>query len=262
MKLCLLLLTCAVGSSQALPAPSIKAVVNAASGLTGAIAPGEEVSIYGTDLGPTGVLAAQILNGSYPTLLGNTQVLFGGIAAPIIAVTNGQVNAMVPFEIAGQDSIPVQVVYAGAVSAVVNITVTVAAIGIYTVDQSGTGQALAVCQNGSINGPDNLADGYIQLYVTGLGVTSPASATGQIAPVDGSSFDRSLLQLTAYIGGVSTGVEYAGAAPGFVNGVAQINIDIPANAPSGNVPLTISGLDLQSPFTFAFSQPGVTLWIR
>jgi len=50
-------------------------------------------------------------------------------------------------------------------------------------------------------------------------------------------------------------VQYAGAAPGEVAGVMQVNIQIPAGTPSGNVPvaLTIGTAASQSGVTIAVS---------
>ena len=49
-----------------------------------------------------------------------------------------------------------------------------------------------------------------------------------------------MLPVTATVGGVPATVEYYGSAPGIIYGVMQVNIRIPANAPSGpNVPIVI-----------------------
>ena len=50
-----------------------------------------------------------------------------------------------------------------------------------------------------------------------------------------------MLPVTATIGGIPATVQYYGTAPGIVYGVMQVNILIPANAPSGgSVPIQIS----------------------
>jgi uncharacterized protein (TIGR03437 family) len=45
---------------------------------------------------------------------------------------------------------------------------------------------------------------------------------------------------TATIGGQSATVQFAGAAPGLVTGVLQMNILVPMGVTGNNVPLTIS----------------------
>ena len=49
-----------------------------------------------------------------------------------------------------------------------------------------------------------------------------------------------LLPVSALIGGVPALVQFAGEAPGLVSGVLQVNVQIPANAPTGNVPIWVS----------------------
>ena len=50
-----------------------------------------------------------------------------------------------------------------------------------------------------------------------------------------------MLPVTATIGGIPATVQYYGSAPGIVYGVMQVNITVPANAPSGgNVPVQIT----------------------
>jgi uncharacterized protein (TIGR03437 family) len=60
--------------------------------------------------------------------------------------------------------------------------------------------------------------------------------------------------VTATIGGVTASVKYAGNSPGIVNGVIQVNVEIPLTAASGsNVPIVISvgGVPTQSNVTVA-----------
>ena len=62
--------------------------------------------------------------------------------------------------------------------------------------------------------------------------------------------------VTATVGGVPATVVYAGTSPGIVNGVMQVNVTIPAGAPSGNtVPIVITVGTVSS-------QAGVTLAIQ
>lgn len=83
--------------------PSIGSVVNAAS-LQPLLSPGALVAILGSRLtGPT--LSTNYGDtGSYPTTVAGTKVTFNGIAAPLLYVSPGQINAIVPFALAGQMS--------------------------------------------------------------------------------------------------------------------------------------------------------------
>ncbi len=76
------------------------------------LAPGEIVSIFssagglGPDTAASGVYDA---NGMLSTTLGGVQVLLNGTAAPLFYVQANQINAQVPYEMAGQTSVQVQV---------------------------------------------------------------------------------------------------------------------------------------------------------
>ena len=67
---------------------------------------------------------------------------------------------------------------------------------------------------------------------------------------------KPILNVTATIGGVPAQVLYAGGATGMVAGAIQVNILVPAGAPSGpSVPIVIT-------IGTATSQPGVTVAIQ
>ncbi|MCP5119407.1 MAG: hypothetical protein GY953_52060, partial [bacterium] len=91
--------------------PQLGAVVHGASQTGGPVAPGEIVAIYGTNLGPdTGVEARLTENGRLPTLVQGAQVFFGDVPAPLYYVRRDQINAQVPYEVAGLDAVEVRVV--------------------------------------------------------------------------------------------------------------------------------------------------------
>jgi uncharacterized protein (TIGR03437 family) len=225
-------------SVSAAPTPVLAAVGNVASGFIGSVSPGEEVAIYGSNFGPSTVVSATPTSGAYPTTLSNTEVLFDGTPAPVIAVTNGQINVMVPYGVSGRATTAVQVSYLGVTSAAINYTVATTVPGIYTLNQTGSGQGAILDQNLTVNGSSNPAapGSVVAVYMTGEGITSPASTTGQIAV----NLNHPVLPVTATVGGVTAQVQYAGSAPGLVYGVMQVNVQIPANAPAGSLPIVIT----------------------
>jgi len=233
------------------PTPVIAAVANAASGFVGGVSPGEEVAIYGSNFGPSTVVGATPTGGAYPTTLSNTQVLFDGTPAPIIAVTSGQVNVMVPYGVSGRASTAVQVTYLGVTSASINYNVTAAVPGIYTLNQTGSGQGAILNQNLSVNGASNPAakNSVVAIYMTGEGITSPASVTGQLAV----NLNKPVLTVTATVNGVAAQVQYAGSAPGLVYGVMQVNVLIPASTPTGtqSIVVTVGTTNSQAGVTVA-----------
>ena len=56
-------------------------------------------------------MTLQVSNGTVTNSLAGTQVLFDGVAAPMIYTLKGQVSAVVPYAVAGKTSTQVQVQY-------------------------------------------------------------------------------------------------------------------------------------------------------
>ena len=90
----------------------------------------------------------------------------------------------------------------------------------------------------SVNSASNPATrgSYIVLYGTGEGRTNPTSVEGtittSIAPIPQSIYPVTVTFGTG-TGAVAGGVFYAGETPTALAGLMQINVTIPANAPTG-----------------------------
>ncbi len=230
---------------------SIASVANAASNLTGPIAPGEVVTISGVALGPPQLVTEQVSNGMVTTSLSGTTVAFNGIAAPIIYTSAGQVSAVVPFGITGSTA-QVIVQYRGQPPAQATVPVAVAAPALFTADYSGSGQALALNQDGSTNGncPPNLPgtpvhascfptglNTLITLFITGAGQTSPGGIDGQI---QGSATASPVLPVSVKIGGVDALVLFTSGLQDTVAGITRIQAQIPGNVqPGPAVPVVV-----------------------
>lgn len=96
--------------------PAIAGVANAASFQSGSAAPGELVSVFGSNFGQNGLSAYVPENNAVPGSLGNLAVFFNGTPGAIAAVTANQVNVFVPYEVAGAPNVSVVVVADGAAS--------------------------------------------------------------------------------------------------------------------------------------------------
>ena len=245
-------------AAVATPGPQLTGVLNAGSFSAGAIAPGEVITLFGTGLGPTSGVAAQLSPSDtvFPTTLSGVQVLFDGKYPAIpYYVSAGQINAIAPFEIAGQVTTQITVSYQGGITAAFQAQVQPGAPGILTLDFSGSGQGAILNQDYSVNGKFSAAarGSTVMIYLIGAGVTYPPSTDGSITA--GQNI-LALQPVTVTIGGIPAQVQYAGGAPGAVAGLTQINAVVPANAPTGaNVPLTIQIGSWQT-------QPGVTLVVQ
>jgi uncharacterized protein (TIGR03437 family) len=231
----------------AAPLPTIKGVTNAASYATGAVSPGELVTIFGTAIGPTAAAGASTdpATGKLATTIGGVQVLFNGIAAPMIYASSTQVSAVVPYEMAPVVSPSVWIKYLGQTSNVLQLTSTTTVPGLFTQNASGSGPGAILNQDNSLNGPGNRAakGSIVQVYMTGEGQTSPPSVTGTITTATlppPQVTPAPLLAVGVTINGLPALYVYAGEAPGLVAGMMQLNVQIPANAASGDLPIVVS----------------------
>ena len=160
-------------SAMASPQPAVNAVTGGAAYDTTAVSPGEIVAIWGTGLGPAaGANLTLDSNGLVETTLGATQVFINGNPAPLIYAGAGQVNAVVPYEVASSTTANVVVVYQGNASTPFPIGIAATRPGIFTRSGSGTGQGAILNQDQSINGPSSPADrgSWVAIYATGEGI--------------------------------------------------------------------------------------------
>ena len=247
----------AVSLTVIAPLPNIDHLANSASYLAGGVAPGEIVTVFGSSLGPSIGVGAVIANGHIATTLANVQVTFNGYAAPILYASAGQINAIVPYELAGQSDVSVEVMFGSARSNQVALPVVSAAPGVYSANASGQGPGAILdlhYQLVSTTNPASAGD-IIQVFATGQGQTSPAGVDGLIEP-SALPLPAPLLSAAATIGGVAATIQYVGAAPGLVAGALQMNIVVPPGLPSGAAALFISFGGIDS------SQAGITVAIQ
>ncbi len=232
------------------PAPTIDRVTNAASNVaTGAVAPGEIITIFGTNLGPATLVPYQIdSTGKFATTVANTQVLVNGIAAPLIYSSATQVAAIVPYDIASPfvANVPIKVVYLTQSSNTVTVAQSGSVPALFTANSTGSGPAALLNANNSYNLPGNPAarGEIIQIFLTGEGQTTPDGVTGKITTVtflpNGFPFTpQPRLPVSVLIDSQPAQVVFFGEAPGLVSGVMQINAVVPSTARAGNVPIQV-----------------------
>jgi uncharacterized protein (TIGR03437 family) len=215
------------------------AVVGAATGSDAAIAPGQLVSIYGTGIGPASPQSLQVRDGRVQGELATAQVLFDGQPAPITYASADQINAVVPYGIAGKTMVTVLTRNGGKTSTLILVPVREAMPGIFTADASGRGQGAILNQNGTFNSPSNPArrGSVIVIYATGEGTVTPSVQDGQVST---AVYPKPVLPVSARIGGQPAVVYYAGAAPNFVSGLLQMNVQVPETTATGpRVPITL-----------------------
>lgn len=238
------------------PALTAAGVLNAASYAGGNVAPGQIITVFGDRLGGATVASASVTNGKFDTVAGSTRLRFDGVLAPMIYASAGQAAAIVPYAVAGKTTTQLIVEVNGAASAPVTLNVADAAPGIFTADASGKGQAALLNENGSLNTAANpaAAGSIVVIYLTGEGQTTPAGVDGALAL--GPAYPKPNLPVTVTAGGYDAEILYAGAAPGAVAGLMQINARLhPQTATGPNSPLTVR-------IGTRASQTGVTLAVK
>lgn len=228
------------GSLQANPTtPSVGAVVSAAVFANNQpLAPGAFASIYGVHLSGGQNLAPSLPLG---TQLGGTQVVLGGRPLPLQYAGDGQVNAIIPYDVPPNSTQQLIVTNGPALSVPQSVVVASAQPAVFAYDKDFG--SIKVYRNGSApfqvdaTHPATAGD-IIVIACAGLGPVNPPVAAGSAAPSNPPAITINPVKVT--IGGKDANVVFHGLAPGFA-GEYQVNAQIPKGiAPGTAVPLTVS----------------------
>jgi len=211
------------------------------------VAPGSLVAIFGSNLGSTQADADSV---PFSTQLGGVSTSFGANAGRMrdVIPAAGIINVQVPFEAQAGTTVNTIVTVNGAQSLPAPVQIVAQAPGIFSVPP-GAGYALVFnLSNFSLAAPASLSSqlgltsaaiprstaataSFAFFYATGLGAMDPPVNDGD-AGLDGVAH-KCVNTPTVTLGGISVPVLFAGQAAGFP-GVYQVNIQIPANAPTGD----------------------------
>jgi uncharacterized protein (TIGR03437 family) len=216
-----------------------------------AIAPGSLINIYGHRL--TGS-SAQFSGFPLPMELAGTQVLIQGKALPLVSVSDSRIIAQVPYDVTFDAAAQLIVQRGWAQSAPETFAVAAAQPAVFTVNQQGSGQAVAMVGNSS-----NLADAThpvkagdaLVIYCAGLGAVTPPVPNGRAAPAAPLS-QTGIPSVT--IGHNPAHVLFSGLAPGFA-GLYQVNVTVPAEVTPGDEVPVVIGIAGQT-------SPAVTISVR
>ncbi len=237
-----------LGINVALPAPSFSGsgvylnpagVVNTASfaPFTAGVAPGDFISLFGTNLAPGTATAYTV---PFPTTAGldGVQVTVNGLPAPVQFVSPGQISAIVPYAV-GSSIASIQVNNNGVLSNVVTEFVNLTAPGVFTVPPGGLGYGAVLHGDYSLvtaQSPAQVGE-TVAVYLTGLGTTNPVIPDGSAGV-----FSQTNNTIDIYIGGIQATVGYSGLAPDLA-GLYQINFTVPTGVTAGDNTLEIVGPD-------------------
>jgi uncharacterized protein (TIGR03437 family) len=234
-------------------------IVSTSSFLTGLVAPGDQISVFGVNLGPTTGVRSDPTS-TLPTTVSGTTVTFDGVAAPIFYVSDEVVAVQAPTSLTTGGLTQIRVTSSSGSSLSIPLIASMANPGVFTYEAGGGGQAKGINQDGSPNGDGSIfgsdkpapTGSVISVYATGLGAVTPAVVAGTAAP--SSPLSPTVSPVTAYVAGRAATVTFAGLAPG-MTGVYQVNIMVPPTAPSGTdrLVLYVNGIG---------SQTGATIQVK
>jgi len=230
--------------------PTLRAAVNAGS-RGREVAMNTLIEIYGGNFvaaGTTREARAGDFRNGYPKELACVAVEVAGQRIPLTYVQPDQINAQLPTTLGAgtvqyrvlvnpdrqnqlvsdsgtltaQNYAPALLTFNGRSVAAANTD------GTYAADPS-------VVQGGRPPKPGEI----VSLYATGLGPLEPVWQAGEMPDRASPVRDR----VTVTIGGTTlpaSEVLYAGAVPGFISGLYQLNVRLPAALSDGDVPVTLS----------------------
>jgi uncharacterized protein (TIGR03437 family) len=187
-----------------------------------------------------------------------TSVTFNGTSAPLVLVSDGEINVQVPWEIVpGQVAVVVN--RTGGSSNTMNVQVNQFAPALSAINL-GTLQALAMNADGTMVAPAGAIPGIsshpatagdtITLWATGLGPVANQPADGSAA-ADTSA--QTMNTPVVLIGGAGANVTSAGLSTQYV-GIYQLSVVIPSGTAMGSavpVQVQVGGVTSSDPVTIA-----------
>jgi uncharacterized protein (TIGR03437 family) len=269
--------TCSLG-------PGVPTLVNAKNGASFLFpfSSNSMISVFGTGFQTSGhtrlVGLGDLVNNAFPTALScvSVEVTGPGLAQPVLLpiayVQFDQINAQMPvFSGVGPVTLTV-ILNPGAPTelrsdaAMLDALAPVApAFFVASGTTTLAGQVVVNHTPLTLGDPAVIPGGHaaqpgevVILYGTGFGDTTPAVATGQLAP---PGLDPMTTSFTITIGSVTlsssdtANVRYAGLSPGSLAGLYQFNVVVPTSTANGDIPVSIAIGGVQT-------QPGVTIPVQ
>jgi len=192
------------------PSPVLLGVVNSGgTRVSPQVSPGGFVSFYGQGLGPSAPAGAVVNGSALATRIGGVQVFFDDVAAPLLYARSTQINAIVPFEVAGRGATAVRIETPAGTLPTFILPVVPATPAIFAITHLD-GTVLSDAHPAR-------AGEVLVMYAGGAGLFTPSLKTGELVSTT-KPWPAPVLPVV-----VDGDILYAGAAPGLVAGALQVN---------------------------------------
>ena len=206
------------------------------------------VRISGSNLAQGSTLSGEL---PLKTELNGTQVLVAGRPLPLQSASDGQINAILPFDVPINATHQMIVRRATSYSGAEPVTIAVAQPAVFTKDESGKGAALVtgIKPDGTqflVNADNPVSEGdTVIISCAGLGPVDPPVDAGVAAP--SSPLSQTTNPVTVTIGGQPARVVSAVLAPDYA-GIYQVTATVPSGiTPAPDAPLVVTVADQASP---------------
>jgi len=223
-----------VNISTPLP-PGPRCVTNAASFWGTAVSPGEIVSLFGPSIGPDTPATLELDDaGRVSSRLSEIRVLFNAMPAPLLYVSKNQINAVVPFGVAGLSQVSIQ--RSKGTARRICHACTPRSWSPHpesSRDLRALSPSIKTAQSTLAREHPAARHSVVSIFLTGAGLMTPVPADGTVPKLPYAK-----IALRVLIDGDAE-ILYAGDAPSLVEGVVQINFRLPELARDGLTPLQI-----------------------
>jgi len=235
--------------------PELGAVADAAA-LKPGLAMNSLLSIFGTDFQVAGSsrLAGpgDSVAGTFPKQLGCIAVEVAGQRVPVTYVQFDQINAQIP-TLTQTGTVKVMVIANPGQenelrSDIGTVSLQSYAPQLFKFNPTSSVAALIAGTAIPVVDPSVVAGGraakpgeFVSLFGTGFGPTDPVYQAGEVVRTTSPPV-KVRDPITISLGGTTlaaSDVQFAGAAPGFISGLYQINIRIPAATADGDIPVSV-----------------------
>ena len=221
-----LALLCGIAGAAG-PSYSVESIVNASNYAVGPFAPNSVISIFGKGLARStqAIGASDIRAGMLPLELNYVRVYVQDQPAPMLFVSEGQINFVMP-SIQMPGVVRVRVVKEGVTGPEISLTLLPAAPALFSMPGN---YCIATDADGKLLTADAPAhaNDIVVIYATGLGQTSPNPPLAVIPNSPAQMVSLSTLRVSLNGAAVDPiRVKYAGLTPGSA-GLYQINVILP-----------------------------------